>query len=150
MNRFLYLIIALILVIVSGTVGYLAGKGTGASVTPIQSSKLFQTQTANIQGKITKVNGSTITIVDDKNQTGEFTLSPKAVFYKQDELPVPGKPYSASASSDMKSISLNTHAIISLEVVDGNYQVTSISYIPAVLQAPPPDSIPPTPPPIPN
>lgn len=149
MNKSLYLIIALIVALISGVLGFMAGQGrlvktpltsTIQSIntnSSIESSKLFQSQTANIQGKITKVSASSISVVDDKNQAGEFTVSKKLVIYKSQDLPVPGRPYTASASADLKSIDLNKSALISLEVIDGSYQVVSISFIPPVLQAPP-------------
>lgn len=92
---------------------------------PVQTSPLFKSQTATIQGTITKVEGETLTIQDEKSQTGDFKISPKVVIYKF----APNSPQ-ASASSDLSSVETEKPTLLVLELKGGEYQIVSISYLP--------------------
>lgn len=85
---------------------------------------IFKTQTASIEGKITDIENNTTTITNDQGQSDSFLLSTKLVIYKPEK---EGSPR-ASASTDIKSINLNQKSLIILEMVDGKYQVVSISH----------------------
>lgn len=131
--NFVYLIPALTLIIISAVLGYTFGvyqteQQTAQSVKQPQQSPdnpLFQFQTATIQGKITKLTDNQITIADSKGQVGQFPLSSKLTIYRPSEGTKP-----AYASTDPKTISLNEPTSVLLQLMDGVYQVVSISYPP--------------------
>lgn len=89
----------------------------------ITTSPLFQTQTASIQGEIIAVGESSVTIKDKKDATDTFPVSTNVVVYKNTQssgriLPATG----------ITQIDTNQEAVILLEVVDGKYQVISVTY----------------------
>lgn len=89
----------------------------------ITTSPLFQTQTASIQGEIIAVGQSSVTIKDKKDATDTFPVSTNVVVYKNTQssgriLPATG----------ITQIDTNQEAVILLEVVDGKYQVISVTY----------------------
>lgn len=91
----------------------------------VTTSSLFQTQTASIQGEITSVGESSITIKNKSGATDTFPVSTNVVVYKNTQssgrvLPATG----------ITQIDINQEVVILLEVVDGKYQVISITYPP--------------------
>ena len=138
-------IIAIILIIVFAVGGFLLGKSvsqnsTQSKTTSPKQNSIFSSQTATIQGEITKVNNGTISVKSNSGQTGDFPLSPRAVIYQFK----PGAT-TASASSDLKTIETGKPVVLVLELKDGTYQVVSISYIqkrPASLSSPSPSPTP--------
>lgn len=126
--------VILVLMFVAAVGGFYAGKTTilpGSPYTPTQTesavlaSPVFASQTATVQGVITKVDGKIITVVGDKNMEDNFEVSDKLVIYKFTS----GSPQ-ASASSKLNSIDLNKNALIILELMENKYKVTSVSYLP--------------------
>lgn len=114
--------------------GFLVGKNTTQMkliTQPAEQNQLpkanpiFSSQTATIQGEITKVNGSTLSVKTSNGQTEDFPVSSKVVIYK-----FSGKSPQASASSDLKSVTLGERVLIQLELKDNKYQVISISAFP--------------------
>lgn len=87
-----------------------------------KSNPIFDHQTATITGKITKVEGDKITVMDSGNNSETFTLVKGAAIAN-----VAGSKHVASSSS-IKNIPLNTNAYISLELIEGEYKVNSIFY----------------------
>ena len=140
-TRYIAVFIVLIVVLsaLAGFGGYYFGinqatfsqKTNGKAL--VESSAIFQTQTASILGKVVKAEGDKITVVDQSNKEGAFPVSKKFVIYK----PVKNS-NQATPSSDLKMIDPTQQAFISLEVIDGKYQVVSITYLPPVLSNPPP------------
>lgn len=130
--NFKYLSVTIVLMILSALAGFLAASLKPQSTPAVNlkaqapaSNPLFISQTANVQAKITDVSGNKIKVMDDKNQSGEFTLNDKFIVY------VPGSDSKvASASSEPKSIIKNKLSYIVLQLINGDYQVTSISYPP--------------------
>ena len=84
---------------------------------------LFKTQSATFQGKITKINGKTLTVESDNGQKGEFGLSDNIIIYK-----FPNNSATASSSSDIKQIDTGKLVLISLNLINNKYQAVSISY----------------------
>ena len=127
--------VILILMLIAATGGFYAGKTTilpGSPYTPTQSgesstlaSSVFKSQTATFQGVITKVDGKNLQVKSDSGNTASFPISERAVIYK-----FSGKSPQASASSDLKTIETDKQALVMLELLDNNYQVVSVSYLP--------------------
>lgn len=146
MNSNRYLVLAVTLSVTSAIVGYWLGqsgiKNLSQTAQPVQqllsngsslpASKLFQTQTATVLGKITAVSSNSITVMDEKNQTDQFILSQKWVVYKT------SNNLQASPSSDLKSIEKEKLVMVTLELIDGSYQVVSIAYLPPTPTGPSP------------
>ena len=101
----------------------------GTPKTPPKIDTYFNTQTATVQGKISLVSGSTISIINDHNQTEQFSASPKIVVYKF----TPGSTQS-KAYPDIKALETGKEATFTLDLTNGSYQVVSVTY----LGAPPP------------
>lgn len=129
-----YLLAIIVLIAVSATSGFLVGRASNTqSLTTTTTTKtaapkqntIFTTQTATVQGKISSVSGSKVTVLNEKNQTGEFTLSPKVVIYKF----APGSSQ-ATATQDIKSIETDKNVLVTLELANGQYQVTQIAFLP--------------------
>lgn len=126
-----YIVIVLIVGIASAVIGYSLGyqKYLGlknyTDANTIKTSPLFQIQTAIIpEGKIIILENNILTVENDQNQKAGFPLSKKLTVYK------PVKPGSseATASSDIKAIETDRKAAIVLDFIDGQYQVSQISY----------------------
>ena len=82
---------------------------------------LFKSQSATFEGEITGVEGLKLTVKDYKDQTGVLTAIPNLIIYGSGV---------KKAATDSASIELNKKAVLTLEVVDGQYKVISISYLP--------------------
>ncbi len=126
---------AIALLVVGLLIGYVLGiqvaKGNSRNYSPapsqqkgsLKTSPLFTRQNATVTGKVTKVDGNKITVVDDKNQSDIFVLSKNIAIVTAI---APGKV--ATPSTNIKDIQLNQSALIALQIVDGEYQVISIAY----------------------
>lgn len=136
-------IFAISLLIFGLAVGFFIGKRSQTSVSPptnlpinndTSTNSLYSSQTANIRGVITKVDGETITIKNLNNQaTGQQQVSSRILITK-----VSARPDKlASPSSDLSTIELNKEALIQLEMIGGQYQITSIQYILPTASLPP-------------
>lgn len=88
----------------------------------VKISPIFQNQTASLMGKISKIEGSMATILKDGKED-TFPLASNFIFY----LPVENSPIS-TASANLSLVRLNEDVSITLQVLDGEYKVTSISY----------------------
>lgn len=105
-----------------------------APTSPSQDNSFFDSQSATVQGTITKITSSTVSITNDKGISGNLPISSKVLIYdynnvtqkNQEGLPI------ASASSDLKKVEIGKKASLFLELIDGRYQVTSISYFPSL------------------
>ncbi len=127
------LILALLLIVASGLTGYLLGakntpakKLTATSTHEVAVSKLFQAQNANTEAKITAISGNIATIVDSTNQKANFAISKRLLVTKLSD---DGK---QTASTDPKTIEIGKEAQIGLSLIAGQYQIISVSYLPAV------------------
>jgi uncharacterized protein (UPF0333 family) len=143
-----YLVGVIVLILVAAGVGYFVGKaGLNQLSTPTISNNatpaaeqsavsapkenpIFTTQTATVQGKITGLKGSDITIANEKGQTAQFSASSKIVIYK-----FAAGATTTTASQDLKTLETNKPMSATLTLNNGTYEVTSITFTPS---APPP------------
>lgn len=116
-------------------VGFLVGKGglskvgTSPLVSLDNDSDLYTTQTATIRGKITKVNGDKLTVINSNNIEGEVETDDRIIITK---LSLNPKAPSASSASDLKTLELNKEVNISLELSGNKYRAVLIQYLPAL------------------
>ncbi len=96
-----------------------------------RANPIFETQSATVYGTITKINGSTLSVTNDRGLTGDFLIFSKVAIYTSDGT-VKNKDgiAVASASSDLKTVEIGKQASLFLELINGEYQVVSISYFP--------------------
>lgn len=146
MNKKILIIVCLVFITIVGALGYTLGKNSSGgnlqkplikttnqsnnktvltTTTAPKTNSIFTSQVAYIQGKITKVDDKTLTIEKTASQSASFPISNKFVSY----VPKPNSPQ-ATASADLKSIQTNKPALVSLELINGEYQIISVSYIP--------------------
>src|SRR5689334_1530011 len=113
-SNYLFVIILVIVALITGIAGY--GLGKKSEISPVtmvktpnnesnQSDPFYDSQTASINGKITNVNGKTITVTNFKNATKNFELADKVYITTLSD-----KGTSASPSSDISKIELNKYA----------------------------------------
>lgn len=126
----LYVLCTLLLV-VGLVVGFVLGKGLSKgginSLTSLDNSKLYTTQTATIRGKVTKVEGKTLTVQNSQGTTGTIEASDKVLVSK---LRTAGSTAPASPSSDLKQVTLNEEVLITLQLTEGTYKAVLIQYLP--------------------
>ena len=126
-----------VLVIVAGVGGYLAGSSKAAgkaapvNTAPQQSSikldPIFIDQIGTITGKVTQVSGKSITIVNQNGVTESFNIAQTFANY----LNPSNSNSNATPSADMSKIQVNKNAAISLKLnAAGAYEVVSIFYPP--------------------
>lgn len=97
--------------------------------------QLFDSQTANLTGKITKINGDKITLENRSGVKGEFKLAQN--FLVSDLSGRSLRP----AKTEVEKIELNKEAMITLSVVDNEYFVTAIIFTQTAPQANPAQGI---------
>jgi len=95
---------------------------------PFRVSPLVRSQNATIQGTIIDSDSSSISVRDNKGQTDKLPLSSSWTVSSLNEVPK-----AASKSAAAKKITTNQEAIIVMDLIDGEYKVTAISYIPKAL-----------------
>jgi hypothetical protein len=144
--NYLFIVLLVVVALLTGVAGYYLGSSKG-NKGPLSSqmgaspagNAFFDTQTATLNGKVTKVNGKTLTIQNSKNQTQDYTASDRIFITK-----ISDKGVAASPSTDLNSVQLNQNAFVNLLLQDGSYKVVSITYTPATPPAttstPPPAS----------
>ena len=109
------------------TLGWLPQKGetsqlSGGANTCAPISPLFKQQTAVIDGEITNVSGTTVSVKDPTGQSDSFPIAQGAVIYTKDPITQQTK-----VERDVAAIKPGK-ALISLEVINGLYQVKGITY----------------------
>lgn len=92
-----------------------------------KEGSLFASQNATIRGKIIKLEGNKLTVVNSNEVTGEVEASDKILITK---LSLNQKAPASSPSSDLKTLELNKDVYISLEFADGKYKAVLIQYLP--------------------
>ncbi len=128
-------LVSVILVIAAAVLGYLFGAASASRLAPspspvIQQSvvarnPIFKSQTAIFQGVITQVSGRNLAVKDDKGTTATFPVSSKVVIYKFN-----GNSPQATGSSDLQTIETGKQVLVMLELINNQYQVTSVSFLP--------------------
>lgn len=89
------------------------------------TSPLFKSQTAMVEGKVVEVGENSLTVEGLGNGKEQFPVSNKFVVY----VPVKNT-RTATASSQLKLVEKDKDSLIVLELIEGKYQVVSVSYIP--------------------
>lgn len=136
-------ILSLIVIVIVGIGAFVLGKqsanlGTLKNQVSVQNKNanpLFTTQTATIRGKITKVDGNKLSIINSKNVQGEIEADKKVLITS---LSLNPKTPSSSPSSDLKTIELNREVYISLELSGDKYERSSTAYKAVLIQYLPP------------
>lgn len=133
--------------LVIGAIGFLAGSRyspvskqsnlPNQSNTPTQQENVFKEQNGVIEGKVTKAEGTLLTIESNSGGAGTFSLSPQAVVYK-----TMNNEQIATPSSGLNSVELNKPAFIFLKLANNQYEITTINYIAAQARA---EALPPAP-----
>lgn len=94
-----------------------------------QNDMIYTSQSAVIRGKITSVNGNTLMVKNTRNDsTGSVLVSDKTVITS------PGK---NPANLDLSTLETDKEVLISLEMVNGEYQAVSIQYTTPAPSLPP-------------
>ncbi|MBI2595962.1 hypothetical protein HYW46_04485 [Candidatus Daviesbacteria bacterium] len=130
-----YLLIPIALIILGLLGGYLYAYRTAIPLLSVQSPNqpktsspdikkepIFTAKTALVEGVILKIEGREIIVKNNQGIVQNLSLSKNLVIYrfaKQNK--------TATPSSDLKSIRFNTRSIINLELINGNYEVVSIT-----------------------
>lgn len=120
----------LITALIFSVAGFLTGRSKISAPGLIQTqfptkSPLFLEQRAIFQGKITKFDGSKVSLENKQGLKGEYALSAHPVIFKQMD-----SAKLATPSSDLKEIELNKEAVVVLKLEDaGGYKVTNINYL---------------------
>lgn len=132
-NSKIYLLVG-ILFILGLLIGFFVGKSADSkrfSKPPLNSKgpapkNLFDTQTASIRGQILAINNRNLTVKNlNKNTTGELPASDRVMVIKLGQ----NARTAASPSADLSSVTLEKEVLISLEMVNGEYQVTVVQEI---------------------
>lgn len=124
--------------IIGGLIGYFVSSMPGfkkgaASVVqnpfsesqPSEKTNVFSSQSASIQGKITKLDGDRLSITNSAGVSGEFGISPNAMVFK-----FRNATSQASPSSDLRTVELNKNVVVNLNFENDAYLVVSISQLP--------------------
>ncbi len=137
------IVLGILLVLISGFVGYQLGinKPNPTDKKPqseVQEAKvtknpLFTTQSATIHGKITAINDKLITIQTINNITQQVKIADNVAISKLGNNNRPNPP-----TSDIKTLESNKNVLLSLEFMDGEYKVVSITYLPDTNTSTPP------------
>lgn len=130
------IILSLILIIAAGVGGYFYGKNQSqnnvAGVPRLYPSAPLSekndllvgfAQQASFQGQVTKLSGETATVMNMNNQTESFTVSKSVSIFDPTRNPKSGSP---SASTKLNTIPLNKPALITIMLVNNQYQITTV------------------------
>ena len=131
-KKYAVYILAVALFILGLSLGFAIGKNFNTqkpqdvSTIPetTKSNSFYSLQTASIRGVITDRNGNDLKVKNLNNQVeGSVKASNRLIIAKAGNKPNPATP-----SSDLSSIELNKEALISLEMIDGEYQAVLVQY----------------------
>lgn len=93
---------------------------------PPLTRNLFDTQTASIRGKITKVESRNLRVENlNKKVSGEIKAAERISIIKLSKNSNP----QSSPSGNLNEIDLNTEVLIELQLIEGVYQATKIQYV---------------------
>lgn len=127
-------VLAISFLLLGLAIGYVIGTSVNRSSSPIfapsqkiaqaaDRKDLFKNQSATIQGQIIKITDDKVTLLSSQGGIEEFGLSD---YWKM----TAAKQKSATSSANKDSLQLNREALIVLELVNSQYQIRSITYIP--------------------
>lgn len=93
----------------------------------VKGAEVLQTQTASLVGKIIKIENDKLFVADKNGKVADFTVIPTVLVSK----PIGGKSV-ASQSGGIKNLELNKDVLINLVARNGEYTITSVTYLPPV------------------
>jgi hypothetical protein len=128
-KNFSYYLLTASLFIFGLSVGFFIGKNYFQKTLPSNENlpqsvtttrnNLYTSQTATIRGKITKVEGTSLTVENlTTKATGVIQTTDNIVINKAGSKP----------SSQLSSLELDKEVLIGLELINGNFSATSIQY----------------------
>ncbi|OGH18475.1 MAG: hypothetical protein A3F31_01650 [Candidatus Levybacteria bacterium RIFCSPHIGHO2_12_FULL_38_12] len=94
------------------------------TVKEIQSSTLFENQTASFEGVITKVEENIATVKNKAGKESKFPIADEISIYKF------AKPNEGTRLSDKKDIELNKDVVLVLVFKNTQYEIVSLTYNP--------------------
>lgn len=92
---------------------------------PSLANRLYTSQAATIRGQITAVKDRTIQVRNANGTTGDIKASNRIMIVKFS----PDPRNIVSPSSDLQSIETNKDVLMTLEMVNGNYEVIQVQYV---------------------
>lgn len=125
-----FILISVVLIIISAVSGYWVGQSklyqtppkAAASPSPVDNP-LFDRKLATFKGEVVAVKGNKIQFKNDSGKAGELTLAPGVIINS----PTSGK--GATISANPSSIEVGKRVYVETSLVNGEYQVTALSYI---------------------
>ncbi len=122
------------LILIFGLGGFFLGQNSVKKPVPVQTltpvksgapkaEPFFDYQTASVIGKITAVSDTTISILNSKGQTKEFSVSPRLIISLLDP-----ESKKATNSSQLKSLRIGQSATALFELRGNRYQVIGVNY----------------------
>lgn len=138
-QKFLYIIIALLVVVAVVGGGFIAFNAFRSKTTTMTTSSdwqnpvanefkkelakpFFTNQSATTTGKILAMKGNMLTVESVNGEKQEFPASKSVSIY----FPSPGKP--STPSADLKKITLNKQALINFSMEEGRLVLTSVFF----------------------
>lgn len=119
--------------IIGALIGFLITKSFTTSVPQekieTKNDLLYTSQSAIIRGKITSVNGKTITVKNTRNDSAGNVLVTEKTIITQ--------PGANTQNLDISKIELDKEVLISLEMANGQYEAVSIQYTSPTPSLPP-------------
>lgn len=131
-------IFVLALILIALALGFFIGKFTSNSTLPsklgpqaeVAENKLIESNpTTTILGKITRVNGKTLSVTTFKN-SGEIESADQVSVIKGADKNGP------VVSADLNAVELDKEVILVIQIKNGRYEVTSIIYQPQLSSNP--------------
>lgn len=117
-----YIIVTLVLLVISFVAGGLIDQKLLLFPSKEKElNQLFTTQDATIQGQITRIDGSTLTIKNKAGAIGTLNIIPQSPIFKSNQ---------TTASIDPSSIEVNKDALIFVRKLNNEYRVFMIKYFP--------------------
>lgn len=101
------------------------------TVKEIQSSTLFENQTANFQGVITKIEGNVATVKNKAGKESKFPIADELTIYKFK------KPNEGERLTDKKDIEIGKDVVLVLIFKNTQYEIVSLTYNPPVVSQEP-------------
>lgn len=124
-------ILIVILVIISAISGFWVGQAklyqaqNSSKILPKSNpldNPLFDRKIATFKGEIVAVNGNKIQFKNDLGKTGELTLAPGVIISSAGKV-------TATVSASPSSIEVGKRVFVETTLVNGEYQISAISYI---------------------
>lgn len=125
----LYIAIAVLVIILVGIAGWIfinnrkAGSPLSTGGNTGNNTSLFDFQTAIFTGKITKIEGKKIWLENKYGVTGEAMISDNVTITDVSAGGI------ATPSADLNKVKVDKDVSINFQVINGQYQATSINYL---------------------